>query len=416
MDDRPRTLLVAAGGGGDALAAMMLADAGGMQWESFAVASFAWERTMFDPRPGPRPAAHFTGLRRVGRFNWEITPGSRLRDRSAVSFLPTLAAEHHGRLLLMDAESGVVGMRRQLREAVTLYNADRVLIVDVGGDLLACGDEPKLSSPTADAMVLAATNEIGVPVLAVVVGLGLDGENISDDGQLPLKRLSGNWHGLPDELSAETARRFSASFGWSPSEATGLAYMVARGWRGTAEIRRGGQRVVLDSASAEIRLFDAYALLLRSRLAQDLDDTTSLEDVERVVSGHGFLPERGDRAVRPPQSPTFHVQRSSRRARRAIAVLQPGSRSSLCGLPDHPPYRRAAASGLADTAGFGPAVDASLPPSPAPSCLESARTVSSRGLHAGDILRSRWAGCGPAEESRPTNSPSAISAGSQACS
>jgi len=185
-----------------------------------------------------------------------------------------------------------VGMRRQLREAVTLYNADRVLIVDVGGDLLACGDEPKLSSPTADAMVLAATNEIGVPVLAVVVGLGLDGENISDDAQSPLKHLSSDWHGLPDELSAETARRFSASFGWSPSEATGLAYMVARGWRGTAEIRRDGQRVVLDSASAKIRLFDAYALLLRSRLAQDLDDTTSLEDVERVVSEHGFLPER----------------------------------------------------------------------------------------------------------------------------
>jgi hypothetical protein len=292
MGDRPRTLLVAAGGGGDALAAMMLAYAGGLQWESFAVASFAWERTMFDPRPGPRPAAHFTGLRRVGRFNWEITPGSRLRDRSAVSFLPTLAAEHHGRLLLMDAESGVVGMRRQLREAVALYNADRVLIVDVGGDLLASGDEPKLSSPTADAMVLAATNDVGVPVLAVVVGLGLDGENVSDEGPSPLKRLSSDWHGLPEELSAETARRFSASFSWSPSEATGLAYMVARGWRGTAEIRRGGQRVILDSASAEIRLFDAYALLLRSRLARDLNDTTSLEDVERVVSGHGFLPER----------------------------------------------------------------------------------------------------------------------------
>jgi hypothetical protein len=292
VETSPRTLLVAAGGGGDALAAMMIAHASGLRDDSFAVASFAWERTMFDPRPGPRPAAHFARLRRLGRFNWEVRPGSHLRDPTAQSFLPQLAAERYGRLLLLDAEGGVVGIHRQLCEAIAISRAERLLIVDVGGDLLARGDEPDLSSPTADAMVLAAADGVGIPVGAVVVGMGLDGERVGDLRPSPAECLGEIRHGVPEALSAETARRFAASFAWSPSEATGLAYMVARGWRGTAEIRAGGRLVELDRQSAQIRLFSARGLLRRSRLARDIAGTVSLEQVEGVVRSHGYVPER----------------------------------------------------------------------------------------------------------------------------
>jgi hypothetical protein len=291
MTEGRRTLLLAAGGGGDALAAMMLADAAGMRRGCFAVASLAWERTMFDPRPGPRPAGHFAGLRKAGRFNWEVTASTRLRDPFAESFLPRLAAEKRGPLLLLDAESGVLGIHRQLREAVSRFEVDRVLIVDVGGDLLARGSEATLSSPSSDAMILAATGELNVPVLAVVVGMGLDGENINVGPDAP-GSVSNDRYGLPDFLPANTARRFSASFTWSPSEATGLAYMVARGWRGTAEIRAGGQQVHLHAAGSRIHLFSASELLRRSRLAREIAGTTSLEQVESVVQAHGFVPER----------------------------------------------------------------------------------------------------------------------------
>jgi hypothetical protein len=292
MVDARRTLLLAAGGGGDALAAMMLADAAGMGPGRFAVASFAWERTMFDPRPGPRPAAHFVGLRKAGRFNWEITPGSRLRDPYAESFLPRLAAEKHGPLLLLDGERGVRGIHRQLGEIVSRMEVDRILIVDVGGDLLARGSEATLTSPTADAMILAAAAELRVPAQAVVVGMGLDGENITNLGPDSPSPLPNDLFGLPDSLPAETARRFSASFAWSPSEATGLAYMVARGWRGTAEIRAGGQHVHLHAASSRIHLFNATEILARSRLAREIAGTISLEQVESIVQAHGLLPER----------------------------------------------------------------------------------------------------------------------------
>ena len=187
---------------------------------------------------------------------------------------------------------GVRGIRRQLGEIVSRLDVDRVLIVDVGGDLLARGSEATLTSPTADAMILAAAAKLCVPAQAVVVGMGLDGENITHLGAHAPGPLPNDRYGLPDSLPAETARRFSASFAWSPSEATGLAYMVARGWRGTAEIRAGGQHVHLHAAGSRIHLFNATELFARSWLAREIAGTTSLEQVESIVQAHGLLPER----------------------------------------------------------------------------------------------------------------------------
>ena len=53
------------------------------------------------------------------------------------------------------------------------------MFVDVGGDLLAHGDEPGLRSPLCDALMLAAAARLadaGVPVLTAVFGVGCDGE------------------------------------------------------------------------------------------------------------------------------------------------------------------------------------------------------------------------------------------------
>ena len=247
-----RTLLIAAGGGGDALAALMVADAAGLDPASTVVASFAWERTMFDPRPGPRPPDHFTHLRRKGRHNWQITGRSRLREERAWSFLPQLAGERSTSIWLLDAREGVEGLQRQLHEAAELHEAHHVLVVDVGGDILARGDESWVKSPTADAMVLAAAATLAIASYVVVLGIGLDGELSPGDLDARLSRIQSDVAGLPERLPARTARRFAESFLWSPSEATGLAYMAARGWRGRAEIRRDGVEVELSQMAAEI--------------------------------------------------------------------------------------------------------------------------------------------------------------------
>ena len=56
--------------------------------------------------------------------------------------------------------------------------ATRSLLVDVGGDVLAHGEEPGLASPLADSILLAAARHLpdDLRVVAAVFGAGCDGE------------------------------------------------------------------------------------------------------------------------------------------------------------------------------------------------------------------------------------------------
>jgi hypothetical protein len=56
------TLVIAAGGGGDAITGSVVFGPLGLA-EPSAVMTYSWDRLMIDPLPGPRVAKDFTGLR-----------------------------------------------------------------------------------------------------------------------------------------------------------------------------------------------------------------------------------------------------------------------------------------------------------------------------------------------------------------
>ncbi|MFL6294256.1 MAG: DUF1152 domain-containing protein, partial [Actinomycetes bacterium] len=67
-------------------------------------------------------------------------------------------------------------MRQQLVQLIEKFPFESVVLVDVGGDVLATGVELELRSPLADALSLAALADFPLPVHVAVAGLGLDGE------------------------------------------------------------------------------------------------------------------------------------------------------------------------------------------------------------------------------------------------
>src|SRR4051794_6667449 len=152
-------LLIAAGGGGDAIAAAILHcaldDTGGRP----AIATYSWDRLLIDPLPGPRDPSSFTALQPLGERNYRVTTDTTPIP-PAGSTLPRLAAELAADLYLLDARGGAQGLANQLAELTNELGVDRVTIVDVGGDILAHGDEPTLRSPLADSLVLAATTDL----------------------------------------------------------------------------------------------------------------------------------------------------------------------------------------------------------------------------------------------------------------
>ncbi len=266
---------IAAGGGGDAVTAAVLADkmpALGVA----AIMSYSWDRLMIDPAPGPRMRAEFYGLIDRGGVS-EVPPTAALRA-AGKSTLPRLAEHVVQPLLLMDIEAGTSGLVRQIRCAAATFEADELAVIDVGGDILAAGNEPGLRSPLADSVALAAAITSGLPTQVLVTGIGLDGE-------LSRAELDGRLNALGAEdvgdLVAGDAEGFASVWSWHPSEANALLAVAASGWRGSVETQRG---VVVEVTQAATRVYriDASALA-ESSLAALLTRTSSLDEIERLL-------------------------------------------------------------------------------------------------------------------------------------
>lgn len=271
-------LYVAAGGGGDALAAVMLhaATAAGAR---AVVATYAWDRLLIDPLPGPRSIADFTGLDPVGPMLWRITARTAPKP-PAGSSLPRMAAELDAELLLLDPYQGGLGMAAALSEAARVFEPTTVTLVDVGGDVLARGDEEEAKSPLADLLALAACARSNPDAEVAVLGLGLDGElsvayareRIGQAGGRPGPRL--------DSRHVEVIAPLLA---WHPSEASGMLAGAADGVRGTVEVRDAGSQIVMDESTPGSWLMPARALISTGSLAETLASTRSLAEAEEAV-------------------------------------------------------------------------------------------------------------------------------------
>ncbi|MGQ0843474.1 MAG: DUF1152 domain-containing protein [Sporichthyaceae bacterium] len=272
-----RSLLIAAGGGGDAIAAAMLAPLLGVGGE-VCVLSWSWDRLLVDPLPGPRVAVDFADLRRHAPGALEVVASTTMQP-PAGSTLPRLANELGARLFLMDGSSGVTGMADQIRHVVDVVGANELVLLDVGGDVLAQGGEPRLRSPLADLMALAACTASRLPCRLAVAGPGVDGEI---EPGVVLARLEGL--GALRCRPVDTARiaALSAVFSWHPSEASGVFAAAACGVRGTVEVRDAGDFVVLDDEVASVWTVDAY-LAGNESPARLLQGTTTLDEAAEVM-------------------------------------------------------------------------------------------------------------------------------------
>ncbi|MEU2431547.1 DUF1152 domain-containing protein [Streptomyces sp. NPDC007861] len=284
-------LLIAAGGGGDAITTAMVHTALHGDNAPALILTYAWERLVVDPVPGPRRRADFTGTERIGDQVHVITPWSAPIP-PAGSLLPRLAADLRPALGLIDPYEGAVGLAVQIAQAAEYCGADRIDIVDVGGDVAADGREPTLRSPLGDALVVAACLRTGIPAAVHLAGPGLDSE-VPEAVLLP--RLQ-----APEfTLTAAHTDCVSDVFDWHPSEASALLVAAARGLQGVCGTRDAPDPVVLGPSSAHVYRLSLARVLEINRLAQALDGTADLaeaEEVSRSVCGFSEVARERERA------------------------------------------------------------------------------------------------------------------------
>ncbi len=246
--------------------------------EQALVSTCAWERLRIDPVPGPRSRGDFVGLRAVAGIRAEVSLTSDTLPAGR-SVLPRLAGDIDARLFVHDFAGGAVGLADHLRSLAQALDATSLTVVDVGGDVVARGDEPGLLSPLADSLTLAASIKAGLPVRLAILGPGVDGELTAGEVTKLLTDVHAERVGSVTPADVEALQGVLA---WHPTEATTLAAAAAIGHRGSVDMRRGLDPVPVSEDSADVWVLDAPRLD-DFPLAAALVETRSLASAELIM-------------------------------------------------------------------------------------------------------------------------------------
>jgi hypothetical protein len=286
-------LCVGIGGGGDVVGALATADLAERLGTPAVVGGITWERRPIDPIAGPRTLDEVDGL--VERLNDAVgLAGPGTTGPGGFRFAESGMAEALGtETVLVDPNPGPRAVAAALDDAAARLGCDLLALVDVGGDVLAHGDEPGLASPLADAVLLAAAAHLRTPAVLGVFGAGCDGELRPAEVLARVAEVAegGGWLGAW-ALTADAAERLEAAIEHVPTEASAMAVRCARGGHGAAEIRGGRRAVELGPAGALTFYLDpAVALRTAARLAAAVTGCGSLAEADDVLAARGVRTE-----------------------------------------------------------------------------------------------------------------------------
>lgn len=290
-----RALVIGVGGGGDvvgALAAARFLEFCGLE---FMLGGLSWERSVYDPIPGPRSLSEVENVRVLHEYAWMAN--AQTRTKSGVYFAESrLAAIQGSEILLIDINGGVKGTVAAIEAALTEFKTDLLVGLDVGGDSLAKGREPGLRSPLADSVMLATFAELekrGHRAVWGVFGYGSDGELNVDEIEIALSKLAaaggllGAWS-LTPKIAAELEQIIKSV----PTEASAVPVACFRGAWGQTRIRTDQRSVKLTPLTALTFFLSATKLFRTLALpAQAVLESSSLEDANDGLHAIGIKTE-----------------------------------------------------------------------------------------------------------------------------
>lgn len=288
-------LVIGVGGGGDVVGALAAARFLEFSNLRFTLGGLSWERIVYDPVPGPRRLSEVKNVRVLHPHAWMASRESQ--TATGVFFAESRMSAHLDReVLLIDINGGVEGTAAALETALQRVGADLLVGIDVGGDSLARGDEPRLRSPLADSIMLAAFAELdrrGYRTLWGVFGYGSDGELTTDEIESALSKLAaaggllGAW-GLTPRIAAELQEVIKTV----PTEASAIPLECFRGAWGEGKIR-DEQRSVKLTPLTSLTFFMSVAKLYDtlSRPAQALTSSASLDQANDALHKLGIRTE-----------------------------------------------------------------------------------------------------------------------------
>jgi hypothetical protein len=292
-----RPLILGIGGGGDVVGALAVAEHCRLfNGAHPIIGGVSWERRPIDSEPGPRAAAEIENATEIAPGVLAASGETVIRGRG-IPFAESRVAGLLGvQTVLIDVTIGPVRLADGIEAAAQAMDADLIVFLDVGGDVLAHGDEPGLGSPLCDAVMLGAADRLaerGMPVLGALFGMGCDGELTPSEvlerlGEVAAADGLAGAVGLTPEVAALLERAVEVV----PTEASAQAVRAFRGARGEVPIR-DGRRTVLLSPVAAVTFFFLIPAAVRSaaRLALAVRDAGDLEEANAILGSLGVRTE-----------------------------------------------------------------------------------------------------------------------------
>lgn len=289
-----KAILLGIGGGGDIVGTIPTARLLNAFNIECILGGLPWERSVFDPIPGPRTFNEIENLTPLNDTVWLANKDTV--TTTGVRFAETRIAEIYGKeTLLVDITRGVAGVVKGLSEAMKRLGADLLIGIDVGGDSLAFGDEKGLASPLADSIMTAALSELSMEfdVLLGVFGYGSDGELTPEELERSFSVISeeggllGAWGITPDVLS-----ELEMVVSKVPTEASRIPVECAKGKRGESYIRGGTRRVYLSIVSTLTFYLSPRVVFEKvSKPAKLVSRSRSLEEANEALHLIGLFTE-----------------------------------------------------------------------------------------------------------------------------
>lgn len=256
------------------------------------VGGVSWERRPIDPLPGPRRIGEIVDAEPCAEGR--VLAGPRTRGPGGFAFAESNLARVRGEpVLLIDPHGGPRAIAAAIDGGAAALGCDLVVLVDVGGDVLAHGDEAGLASPLCDCVLLAAAPFMRTRVIGAVIGAGCDGELEPAEVLERIAELAagGGWLGTWG-LTPAVADRLDAAIAEVPTEASAMAVRCFRGGSGLTSIREGHRQVELSPVGALTFFYDCQAAIDGpARLAAAVGGAASLGEADAILRAKGIRTE-----------------------------------------------------------------------------------------------------------------------------
>lgn len=293
-----RVLLAGAGGGFDVYAGLPLY--AGLRRQGCEVWLANLSFTSLAEVKGPRPTKAVVEI-----SSDSAGPENYFPERSLARFL-----ERHdlGTRIFAFEKTGVVSLREAYAHLVAELEADTVILVDGGTDLLMRGDERGLGTPTEDMTSLAAVRSLELPrAIACCIGFGIDSYHGVRHAQFlenvaALSRTGAYWGSvsmtteLPEVRLYLDAVQHAAGETNRPSIVNGCIADAIAGAYGDVHRhpdRTRGSTLWVNPLMSLMWSFDLYEVARSNLYLDDLEGTQGVWDVQlRIEAARERIPRR----------------------------------------------------------------------------------------------------------------------------